>query len=105
LEERDRYQSPGVQKVLVRASGPSLPVSGRLEDPLLELFDANANAIGSNNSWKDSLQADIEATGIPPSNDLDGAILTGLGSAAYTAVVRRVNDGTGVPLGEVNALP
>lgn len=67
-------------KVLVRALGPSLTaqgVSGGLQDPLLELHDANGTLL-SNDSWKDSQQAEIEATGIPPRDDHESAIVTTL---------------------------
>jgi hypothetical protein len=92
------------QKVIVRAIGPSLDVNGRLEDPLLELFNGNGDSIASNNNWRDTQQAEIEATTIPPSNDLEAAIVTFLPAGPYTAVVRGVNDTTGVALVEVYAL-
>ena len=66
------------QKVIVRAIGPSLAIAGQLEDPLLELFDGNGDPIGFNNNWRDSQQAEIEATTIPPSNDLESAIVATL---------------------------
>ena len=45
-----------------------------------------------------------EATTIPPSNDLESAIVATLPPAPYTAIVRGVNDATGVALVEVYAL-
>ena len=92
------------QKVILRAIGPSLPVAGRLENPLLELYDGNGNLMSANDNWKDSQQADIEATTIPPSNDFESAIVAFLPPAAYTAIVRGVNDTTGVALVEVYGL-
>lgn len=92
------------QKVIVRAIGPSLGIAGQLEDPLLELFDGNGNPMGSNDNWKDTQQPDIEATTIPPSNDLESAIVTFLPPGPYTAVIRGVNDTTGVALVEVYGL-
>lgn len=38
-------------KVLLRAVGPSLPVAGALQDPVLELVDAEGN-ITSNDNWR-----------------------------------------------------
>ena len=93
------------QNVIVRALGPSLPLDGVLGDPLLELYDSNGNPMTSNDNWKDTQQGEIEGTGIPPSNDLDAAIVTSLPPAAYTAVVSGVNGSTGVGLVEVYALP
>ena len=92
------------QRVIVRAIGPSLPVEGRLEDPLLQLFDGNGNPITSNDNWKETQQAEIEATTIPPSNDFESAIVATLTPAPYTAIVRGVNDTTGVAVVEVYAL-
>ena len=92
------------QRVIIRAIGPSLPVAGRLEDPLLGLFDGNANLITSNNNWKDTQREEIEGTTIPPSHDLESAIVTSLSPGAYTAIVSGVDDATGVALVEVYAL-
>ena len=92
------------QKVIVRAIGPSLPGGGNLEEPLLELFDANGALLSTNDNWKDAQQSEIEGTGIPPSNDFESAIVTSLPPAAYTAVVRGVNATTGVALIEAYAL-
>ena len=92
------------QKVIVRAIGPSLGIAGQLEDPFLELFDSSGNLISSNNNWRETQQAEIEATTIPPPNDLESAIVASLPPAAYTAVVRGVNDATGVAVVEVYAL-
>lgn len=93
------------RKVIVRAIGPSLGIPGQLEDPSLELFDANGVAITSNDNWRDTQQAEIEATTIPPSNGFESAIVTSLAPAAYTTVVQGVNGTTGVALVEVYALP
>ena len=43
---------------------------------------------------------DIEATGLPPSNDLESAILRTLDPGLYTAVVTGKNGATGVGLVE-----
>jgi hypothetical protein len=85
-------------------AGPSLTqfgVSGALADPTLELHDGNGLAIATNENWKDTQQVEIEATGIPPSNDLESAIVATLPSGAYTAVVAGKGSATGVGLVEV----
>ena len=92
------------QRVIVRAIGPSLPVAGKLDDPTLELHDGNGGLLASNNNWRSDQEAEIIATGVPPSNDLESAIVALLPPANYTAVVRGVNNGTGVALVEVYAL-
>ncbi len=91
-------------RVLVRALGPSLAVSGianPLADPVLALFNSNGMAIATNDNWKDEQQSAIQATTIPPSNDAEAAILISLAPGAYTAIVSGKNGGTGVGLVEV----
>lgn len=100
----------GKATVLVRAIGPSLASSGLqgvLPDPTLELHDGNGATMATNDNWKvndqtqQSQEAAIKSTTIPPSNDLESAIVATLSPGAYTAVVRGKNGGTGVALVEV----
>ena len=92
------------KKILLRAIGPSLSqfFTGTLANPRLELFQGNT-LLASNNDWKETQQSEIEATTIPPANDLESAIVTTLpaNNNGYTAIVRGVNDGTGVGLVEI----
>jgi hypothetical protein len=87
-------------RVIVRAIGPSLSVPGPLADPTLELRDSDGALIDSNDNWRSDHEAEIMATTIPPSNDLESAIVRDLVPGNYTAIVRGVNDGTGVGLVE-----
>jgi hypothetical protein len=89
------------KKVLLRANGPSLPLSDRLADPILELHDSSGQTIATNDNWVDApnRQAIIDTT-IPPSNNLESAILMSLAPGAYTATVRGVNNTTGIGLVE-----
>jgi hypothetical protein len=99
---------PGSQKVLVRAVGPSLNINGKLADPVLELRDGNGALIRSNDNWRTGgQQAEIIATTIPPPNDLESAIIyeAAANGASYTAIVRGVDEGSGIALLEVYALP
>lgn len=93
------------KQVLIRALGPSLGANGMpgaLNDTTLDLYDASGQLVASNDNWKDSHQAQIQATGIAPSDPLESAILTTLnGNSSYTAVVRGKNGATGVGLVEV----
>jgi plastocyanin len=91
-------------KVLVRAIGPSLPVPGALSDPTLELHDGDGALIASNDNWRSNQEAEIIATGLPPSNDLESAIVQNLSPGSYTAIVRGVNGTTGVTLVEAYGL-
>jgi hypothetical protein len=92
--------------VMVRGLGPSLSqagVSNVLADPALELHDANGSTIASNDNWKTrsdgtSQQAEIEATHIPPANDLESALVTTLAAGNYTAILSGKTGATGVAL-------
>jgi len=55
----------------------------------------------SNDNWKDSQQAAINATGKAPPNDLESAIRHTFTPGNYTAVVHGKNNNTGVALVEV----
>ncbi|MDP9100055.1 MAG: hypothetical protein M3N48_13855 [Verrucomicrobiota bacterium] len=91
-------------RVLVRAIGPSLTafgVPGALSDPIVELRDGNGSKVAENDNWKNTQQAEIEATALAPTNDMESAILTTLPAGNFTAVVRGSNNTTGVALVEV----
>lgn len=93
----------GATNVLIRAIGPSLASVGiqdALLDPTLELHDGSGATIATNDNWRDTQQAEIEATGIPPTVDQESAILQTLAPGNYTAIVRGKNDTTGVALVE-----
>jgi CSLREA domain-containing protein len=95
------------QKVIVRAIGPSLTFPGKLENPTLELRDQNGGLVEANDNWVDSPNKQaIMDSGVPPANDLESAIVQTLpaNGASYTAVVRGVNDTTGIAVVEVFAL-
>ncbi len=90
--------------VLVRAIGPTLGAAGvanALADPILELRDKNGALITTNDNWKDTQQAEIEATNLAPTEESESAILATLSPDSYTAIVRGKDDTTGVALVEV----
>jgi hypothetical protein len=96
------------QKVIVRAIGPSLNIAGKLTDPTLELRDANGTVIRSDDDWRTGGQEnEIIQTGVAPSNDSESALIETLpaNNAGYTAIVRGVNNTTGIAVVEVYALP
>jgi len=96
------------KRVLVRAIGPSLAAAGvpsPLADPILELRDANAALLDSNDDWGLSPnQAEIQASGLAPTNPKESAVVRILSAAPYTAIVRGVNNTTGVGSVEVYLL-
>ena len=86
------------KQVIVRAIGPSLGPAfpGRLADPTLELFAAgNPVAIGSNDNWTEN-QAEVQATGLAPTNDAESALVRTLNPGAYTVIVRGKNGSSGI---------
>jgi hypothetical protein len=92
------------QEVLLRAIGPSLPLTGALADPTLELHDKDGVIIATNDDWRTDQEADIMATTIPPTDDAESAILATLTPDAYTAIVRGKDNTTGVALVEAYQL-
>jgi hypothetical protein len=57
--------------------------------------------IASNDNWKDTQEVAIEATQLAPPDDSEAAILQSFPAGAYTAIVRGIDDTTGVALVEV----
>ena len=95
------------QKVIVRALGPTLSqfgVPNALADPALELRNANGVLIASNNNWQDTQQSAIQASGYAPPNNLESAVIQTLTPGNYTAIVRGLNNTSGVALVEVYTL-
>ena len=93
----------GPRHVLLRGIGPSLSglIPAALPDPVLELHGPAGFQTITNNNWKDTQQAAIEATGLAPSNDLESAILVDLAPGAYTAILSGNAGVVGVGLVEV----
>ena len=97
---------PDPKRVIIRGIGPTLSgVGAALSDPTLELHQGSATLV-TNDNWKirpdgTSQQAEIEATTIPPTNDLESAIVMTLNPGAYTAILAGKNRATGVGLVEV----
>ena len=83
------------KKVIIRGIGPSLSgVGATLPDPTLELKQGDTT-IASNDNWKEK-QAEVEATTIAPSNDLEAAIVATLDPGVYTTILADKNGASGV---------
>jgi hypothetical protein len=92
-------------KVLVRAIGPSLTqLTGPLQDPLLSVHNENGAAIISNDDWRNTQEAEIQDTTIPPSDARESAVVVALTPGQYSAIVRGKNNATGVAVVEVYML-
>ena len=91
-------------RLIIRGIGPSLAALGvpsPLADPILTVFNSNGAEIASNDNWKSTQQAEITASQLAPTNDLEAAYIGIFAPGAYTAQVRGVNDTTGIGLVEV----
>ncbi|MEY2529838.1 MAG: large repetitive protein, partial [Verrucomicrobiota bacterium] len=92
--------SMGPVKAVVRGIGPTIPLPGTLQDPTLELHDSSG-MIAANDDWKTTQRSDIEATGLPPANDRESAILRWFPLGAHTAILRGKDNGAGIGLLEL----
>jgi hypothetical protein len=103
----------GRKRVIVRAVGPELTqygVPNPLADPMLELHDSTGALVASNDNWQHTIiggiitrdqVAAIRASGHAPGDPRESAIIADLLPGNYTAIVRGVNNMTGVGLVEV----
>jgi hypothetical protein len=101
------------KRVIIRAIGPELTQHGvpdALANPTLELHDGTGALIASNNNWITTIIGgiitsnqvpEIRASGFAPGDPFESAITADLPAGNYTAIVRGVNNTTGVALVEV----
>ena len=106
-------QGAQTKSVIIRAIGPELTqygVPNALANPTLELHDGTGALIASNNDWATTIIGgiitanqvrDIQASGYVPADGRESAIIATLPPGSYTAIVRGVNNTTGVGLVEV----
>ena len=92
-------QGSAPKRVLIRAAGPSLAnfgVPNALANPQLELHDSNST-IGMNDDWQTTQiggvitsdqVAEIQNSGLAPSDPLESAIIATLPPGSYTAIVQ-----------------
>ena len=101
------------KRVIIRALGPELTKYGIpnvLVNPTLELYDRTGALIASNNNWPTTIIGgiitsnqvhEIQTSGYAPTDLFESAIIADLPAGHYTAIVRGVNNMTGVGLVEV----
>lgn len=95
-------------KVVIRATGPSLlafGINNALPDTTLELHDQNGAIVRQNDDWMSDQKAELEATGLQPSNDHEAALVETIAPGQYTAQVRGKPETTGIGVVEVYFLP
>jgi hypothetical protein len=96
------------RKILFRAIGPELTdrnVVNALQDPTIDLRDANGERILFNDNWQDTQKSEIEDSKLAPTDSREAAIVKTLGAGNYTAIVRGKAEATGIALVEAYNLP
>ena len=96
----------GTKRIMARAIGPSLkvngtPVQGRLQDPILELHDDKGSPALLNDNWRSSQEAEIQQTGLAPTDDKESAIVKRLPAGNYTAIIRGADGSPGIGVVEL----
>src|SRR5215211_458793 len=106
-------EGTGPKRVIIRAIGPELTqygITDALANPTLELHNRTGALIASNNEWQTTILggvitsnqvSDIQNSGHAPAAASESAIIADLQPGNYTAIVRGVNNSTGVALVEV----
>ncbi len=90
--------------VVVRGLGPSMGaagVSSTLPDPMIRLHRSGGVLVASNDDWRDTQMAEIQASGLAPTNDREAAIHWTLEPGAYTVVLADKTASAGNGLVEV----
>jgi hypothetical protein len=93
-------QGSDPKKVLVRALGPSLPITGAMDNPVLDLYDSTGKLLKSNDNWV-SDRLNIIGSQVAPSSERESAISITLAPGSYTAVVHDSREQPGLALVEV----
>jgi hypothetical protein len=68
------------------------------------LRNSNGGLVAANDNWRSNQESEIVGTTIPPTNDLEAAVVQTLPPAAYTVIVQGKNGGTGLAVVEAYAL-
>jgi hypothetical protein len=106
-------EGSGPKRVIIRAIGPELTqygITNALANPRLELHNRTGAVIASNDNWQTTILggiittnqvSDIQNSGHAPTAASESAIIANLQPGNYTAILRGVNNTTGVALVEV----
>lgn len=92
------------KRVVLRGIGPSLAgfgVPSPVQDPRIDLYNADRQVIASNDNWRDAQQPEIATSGLAPTDDRDAAVIAQLVPGAYTVAVRDTKGIGGAALVEV----
>lgn len=91
------------KKVAVRGIGPSLSSSGisnPMQDPVIELHDANGN-VTVNDNWQSAQENDIRQAGLAPTDTRESVIIATLPPGTHTVVLKGANNSGGVGVVEI----
>jgi hypothetical protein len=94
----------GSVRVVVSALGPSLTgfgITNALPDTTLELRNANGTFVKQNDDWMTDQKAELQATGLQPTNSLEAAVVATLPPDQYSALVRGKPEATGTGVVQV----
>jgi hypothetical protein len=93
----------GPVRAVIRAIGPSLPgsISNPLPDTTLQLRDQNGGLVQENDDWQTDQKAELEATGLQPTNIKEAALVRTIPPGQYSAQVRGKPESTGVGVVEI----
>jgi hypothetical protein len=97
---------PNNTRIALRGIGPSLAKFGLspvLEDPVLELHDANGTTLIANDNWTDDTAsaALLTANGLALSDPKESGIFTSLPPGQFTAILAGQDGGIGIGLIEI----
>ncbi len=93
------------KRIILRAIGASIkvngiPLSGTLQDPILDLFDSKGTMLQTNDDWRYGPELDIEASKLAPTDDYESAIIAVLDPGNYTTIIHGYAHSTGIALVE-----
>jgi hypothetical protein len=98
--------SPNAARIAIRGIGPSLGqfgIKNALQDPTLELYDANGVLLVANDNWNDdgASAAQLTTNGLALSNTKESGIFTSLPAGQFTAILAGKNGGAGIGVVEI----
>lgn len=95
-------QDTAGKQLIIRALGPSLTARGVLnaiQDPTLQLMDANGAQMAFNDDFAANTSTDqtvLHGTGLTPEDSREAALVATLPAGAYTAILRGKTNGVGL---------
>jgi hypothetical protein len=76
-------------------------ITNALPDTTLQLRDQNGAIVLENDDWMSDQKAELQGTGLQPSNNLEAALVQTIPPGQYTAQVRGKPESTGIGVVQV----